>query len=138
MGWRVVKTLHMVAATTLILLAAQAPALGQGVVPDPNPGLQLTVAARDGSWARSAGLACDPFPHGSHPLAVPACTALSAANGDFDALPGQPGVCRDPYQPVAVSARGEFHGHPVDWRKKFANLCVLKAATGPVFAFARG
>nr|WSX81946.1 subtilase-type protease inhibitor [Streptomyces sp. NBC_00899] len=96
----------------------------------PGDGLVLTAAAR------RATLSCDQVPRGTHPLALPACTALSAAGGDFDALPGQPGVCRDPYAPITVTARGEFRGHPVDWRKKFVNRCILRAATGAVFAFA--
>lgn len=98
--------------------------------PAPGDGLVLTAATR------RATLSCDRMPRGTHPLAFPACTALSAADGDFDALPGQPGVCRAPYAPITVTARGEFRGHPVDWRKKFANRCILRAATGPVFAFA--
>lgn len=123
-------------AVTLLLTPGGGSGLTLTAAARGGSGLTLTAAARDGSWSRSAVLACAPFPHGSHPLAVPACAALSAAGGDFDALPGQPGVCRDPYDPVIVTARGEFRGHPVRWRKKFANLCILRAATGPVFAFA--
>jgi hypothetical protein len=128
----------LLAATTL-----GATATGQGVprptpaaaraapsAPTPGQGLVLTAATR------RATLICEPVPHGTHPLPLPACTALSAARGDFDALPGKLAVCREPYAPVTVTARGEFRGQPVDWRKKFANLCILKAATGPVFSFA--
>ncbi|WP_327289381.1 SSI family serine proteinase inhibitor [Streptomyces sp. NBC_01198] len=124
----------MAAAAASALLAAvsqvAAPPAPGHAPPAPGQGLVLKAGTR------SATLACEPVPHGSHPLPLPACTALSAANGDFDALPGQLAVCHDPYAPVVVTARGEFRGQPVDWRKKFANSCVLRAATGPVFAFA--
>jgi hypothetical protein len=96
--------------------------------PVPGPGLVLTAAAR------SATLSCDQVPQGTHPLPLPACIALSAADGDFDALPGMPGVCREPYAPITVTARGEYRGRHVDWRKKFANPCILRTATGLVFA----
>ena len=45
------------------------------------------------------------------------------------------GVCRAPYEPVITTARGEFEGRAVKWRKKFASPCILRVATGPVFAF---
>lgn len=113
-----------VAATALATATASA-------TPPPAPGSGLLLTAAE----RSVTLVCEPAPHGSHPLAQPACTALAAAGGDFDALPGQPTVCQGPYEPIVVTARGEFRGQPVDWRKKFANPCILRAATGPVFAF---
>ncbi|WP_235002507.1 SSI family serine proteinase inhibitor [Actinacidiphila paucisporea] len=119
----------MLAAASAALLAAMGPGAAP-TTPAPGQGLVLTAATR------TATLNCDQVPRGTHPLRLPACTALSAANGDFDALPGQPAVCRVPYQPVTVTAEGEFRGQPVHWRKKFANSCVLRAATGPVFAFA--
>lgn len=118
----------VLALAAVALLAAAHPA--PAPAPPPGDGMVLTAAAR------KATLSCDQVPHGTHPLARPACTALSAAGGDFDALPGQGGVCRDPYAPITVTARGEYRGHRVEWRKKFANPCVLRAATGPVFAFA--
>jgi hypothetical protein len=121
----------LVAATMAGALLA-ATSQGAAAPPAPTPGQGLVLKA----GARSVTLACEPAPHGSHPLPLPACTALSAANGDFDALPGRIAVCRDPYAPVIVTARGDFRGQPVNWRKKFANACVLRAATGPVFAFA--
>lgn len=120
----------LVAAASAAVLAAGGGAAAAPPAPTPGQGLVLTAAAR------RATLHCDGLPYGTHPLPFPACADLSAARGDFDALPGQPGVCRDPYRPVVVTARGEFHGQPVHWRKKFANPCILRAATGPVFAFA--
>lgn len=123
-----VRRILLAAATSAALLAA--PYGAAAAPPTPGPGLVLTAGTH------RATLACEPVPHGTHPLPLPACTALSAADGDFDALPGWPGVCREPYAPVTVTARGEFRGQPVDWRKKFANPCILRAATGPVFAFA--
>ncbi|WUH95804.1 subtilase-type protease inhibitor [Streptomyces sp. NBC_00433] len=118
----------MLAAASAALLTAASQGAAAPTAPTPGQGLVLTAATR------TATLSCDGLPHGTHPL--PACTALSAAEGDFDALPGRPAVCRDPYKPIKVTAEGEFRGQPVHWRKKFANACILRAATGPVFAFA--
>ncbi|WNI17115.1 SSI family serine proteinase inhibitor [Actinacidiphila sp. ITFR-21] len=95
----------------------------------PGPGLRLTVGG-----TRTALLYCEPAPHGPHPFAGPACVDLTVARGDFDALPGRPAVCHEDYAPVTATADGRFADRRVHWRKKFANPCVLRAATGPVFA----
>jgi hypothetical protein len=80
-------------------------------------------------------LECEPAPHGRHPQAARACAALDVAGGDFDALPGERGICHDPYAPVVATAGGQFRGRGIKWRKKFANACIARVATGPVFAF---
>lgn len=123
--------------TVAVLLGVTGAGSGQAAAP-PGPGaagLRLTVGGKDGDWSRMVRLECEPTPHGRHPYAARACAVLDAAGGDFDALPGQPGVCRAPYEPVITTARGEFEGRAVKWRKKFANPCILRVATGPVFAF---
>ena len=89
------------AAATAALLAAASLAAAPPPSPDQGQAQGLALTA----CKRSATLSCDGIAHGTHPLPLPACTALSAADGDFDALPGQPAVCRDPYAPITVAAR---------------------------------
>ena len=127
----------LLAVAVLLGAAGAGAAAGRGVPDGPaaRSGVRLTVGGKDHDWSRMVLLECEPAPHGRHPYAARACAALAVAGGDFDALPGQAGVCRDPYEPVITTARGEFEGRAVKWRKKFANACVLRAATGPVFAF---
>ncbi|WP_307794007.1 SSI family serine proteinase inhibitor [Actinacidiphila bryophytorum] len=95
-GVGAVRDMVLAAATAALLaavsLAAAPPSPGQGQA----QGLALTAGTR------SATLSCDGIAHGTHPLPLPACTALSAADGDFDALLGQPAVCREPYAPITA------------------------------------
>ena len=128
MGGRVVVRAAGVAASVLIAVGGAGPveAVGAG-------GVRLAVT--DGGKTRSVVLECEPAPHGRHPQAARACAALDVAGGDFDALPGERGICHDPYAPVVATADGRFRGRGVKWRKKFANACIARVATGPVFAF---
>ncbi|MFM9371039.1 SSI family serine proteinase inhibitor [Streptomyces sp. Da 82-17] len=100
-----------------------------------NPGLLLTVSGSAGTWIRGVRLHCTPEPGGRHPKPVEACAALDAAEGDLDDLAGQPAPCTLEHDPVTASATGTHRGRPVDWHHTYANLCVFKAHTGPVFDF---
>lgn len=124
----------VLAGALLLGIAGAAP--GQAAGEEKGQGehgvrLAVTVDGR----TRSVLLECEPVPHGTHPQAARACAALDVAGGDFDALHGERGICHDAYAPVVATARGQFRGHPVRWRKKFANACIVRVATGPVFAF---
>jgi hypothetical protein len=130
-GNRVVVRTAVLAAAVLLGAATAVP--GYAAAPPDEHGLRLTLTY--GGKARTVLLECEPFPHGRHPQAARACAALEVAGGDFDALPGERGICHDPYAPVVATARGRFREHPVAWRKKFANPCIAHVATGPVFAF---
>ncbi|NSC20987.1 protease inhibitor SIL-V5 [Streptomyces albus subsp. chlorinus] len=137
---RLAGTAAAATAVALPLLAAPAvaaqPATGRPVPERPAPStLYLTVSGPQQVWGHGARLTCDPNPRGSHPRAAEACAALDRANGDLDALPGDPGLCTMEHAPVTVSARGTHEGRPVTWEKTYPNSCALHRATGPVFDF---
>ncbi|MFJ5120596.1 SSI family serine proteinase inhibitor [Kitasatospora sp. NPDC088548] len=96
--------------------------------------LQLSVTRdEDGSLVENFVLTCDPN-GGTHPDPDAACAALTAADGDFDRLVGDPDrFCPDYYDPVTADAEGEWNGQRVAWQKTFTNQCFLERATTPVF-----
>jgi hypothetical protein len=117
------------------------PAGAQPVDPPPSQGrtnLTLVVVPNNGT-ARVASLSCEP-PGGSHPNAAGACRDLAAARGNFAELPGDPDMdaCIEIYDPVTVFALGLWRGQPVWYGYRYGNSCILRAATGPVFALAGG
>jgi hypothetical protein len=118
------------------LLAVALPFAVSGVASAcPTTSLTLTVAVPEGD-AESVQLTCEP-PGGSHPNATPACTEILAAQGDFNALPGEqePGACTMEYRPVTALAEGTWRGEKVSWEREFSNPCTLRTATGTVFRF---
>ncbi|MGW7417202.1 subtilase-type protease inhibitor [Streptomyces sp. NPDC054863] len=123
-----------VTAVALLALAPAATAVAESH-PAPQRGLLLTVAGTDGTWIRGVGLRCSPRPGGAHPEAQAACSALTWARGDFDALRGDPHPCTKEYDPVTATADGTWRGRTVHWEKTFSNACLLDAETGPVFRF---
>ncbi|MFG2137629.1 SSI family serine proteinase inhibitor [Streptomyces sp. NPDC048650] len=124
-----------VALTTAVLsVVAVAGVPAAAVEPPRARGLFLTVSGGGDTWIRGVLLNC-PEGHGSHPHGAAACAALKEADGDPDALPGDPRPCTKQYDPVTVAATGDWRGRPVAWRKSFPNACVLDADTGPVFRF---
>ncbi|MEV0784393.1 SSI family serine proteinase inhibitor [Streptomyces sp. NPDC050423] len=118
----------VLAIAALLPLGAAVPAVA---APAPDRGILLTVSGGENTWIRGLVLNCPPGPEGRHPDAAGACAALDEADGDFDALAGDPHPCTYAYDPVTVTARGGA----VDWKHTFRNACVLDAATGPVFRF---
>lgn len=123
------------AAAALIGLAAAAPAQAAGHGAAPDRGLFLTVSGAQDTWIRGVLLTCAPEPHGNHPRAAAACAALDGVDGALDALPVEQTPCTLEYDPVTVTAEGHHGGHPIAWRKTFANACVMSASTGAVFDF---
>ncbi|BDM70474.1 hypothetical protein HEK616_39610 [Streptomyces nigrescens] len=126
-----------VVATVSAALAGAFCAAPAGATEPPPParqGLLLTISGDHDTWIRGVRLTC-PDTYGRHPHAAAACDALTWARGDLDALPGEPHVCNRQYNPVTVSATGDWRGVPVNWRKEFPNACTLDSATGPVFRF---
>ncbi|MEV7404120.1 SSI family serine proteinase inhibitor [Streptomyces sp. NPDC091267] len=122
------------AAAALLTLGAPVPA-GAAPSPDPGRGLFLTVSGSGNTWIRGVALHCPPRPDDRHPDAAGACAALDAADGDFDALPGDPHTCTDEHDPVTVTAEGFWRGAAIAWRRTFPSPCAMHAATGPVFRF---
>ncbi|MEV6400001.1 SSI family serine proteinase inhibitor [Streptomyces sp. NPDC051907] len=130
--------MHRSAATAaaMIALVAATPAYAVGDAPAPPPeGLFLTAAGEDNAWTRGVRLTCAPTPDGPHPDAAAACQALDMAGGDLDRLPGEARACTKIYEPVTVSAQGEWRGRPTSWQKTYANSCELDVATGALFRF---
>ncbi|MFB7031027.1 MULTISPECIES: SSI family serine proteinase inhibitor [unclassified Streptomyces] len=71
-----------------------------------------------------------------HPHREEACAALDAADGDLDALTGEPsGRCTAEYAPVTLSAQGTYRGHTVDWTRTYPNNCEAHVRTSPLFHF---
>jgi hypothetical protein len=98
-----------------------------------SPGKNATPAKR------TAFLACNP-PSGSHPNAKLACRDLTEADGDFTLLSehnsgSAPQMCTAIYSPVTVTAKGRWNNRPVIYQGTFGNECVMRRATGNVFAF---
>ncbi|ROQ73249.1 subtilase-type protease inhibitor [Streptomyces sp. NBC_01260] len=124
----------VLATAALLPLGAAAPAVA-APPPAPDRGILLTVSGSENTWIRGVVLHCPPRPDGWHPDAAGACAALDEAEGDFDALAGDPHPCTYAYAPVTVTAEGARQGDAVTWRHTFPNACVLDAATGPVFRF---
>ncbi|REK91203.1 protease inhibitor [Streptomyces inhibens] len=127
-----VTVLATVSAALAVALSA-GPAGADETTP-PDQGLQLTVSGSGNTWMRGVRLNC-PDTQGRHPHATAACDALTWARGDMDALPGEPRNCTKQYDPVTVTATGSWRGGPVNWRKEYANACMMDSATGPVFRF---
>ncbi|MER5461912.1 SSI family serine proteinase inhibitor [Streptomyces sp. NPDC002668] len=128
------------AAAAIIALSAAAPAAASPAhtadeVPMPARGLLLTVSGSENTWIRGVLLQCPAQTDGPHPHAGAACTALSAAGGDLDALPGDPRPCDRRFDPVTVSATGTWRGLPIAWHRTYPNACALDVATGVVFRF---
>ncbi|MEU8591872.1 SSI family serine proteinase inhibitor [Streptomyces sp. NPDC048664] len=118
-------------AASALLVATPAPAL---------PGhlgfgkwLYLTVAKGDTRTREVHGslLMCD-LP-GGRARSAKACGELEAAQGDVGRIPARHMLCPMIYQPVTVSARGQWTGHRIEYGHTFANACDLAARTGSVF-----
>ncbi|MFB7917273.1 SSI family serine proteinase inhibitor [Streptomyces sp. NPDC056061] len=126
----------VLAAATLLTLAAATPAAAERPgEPGPESRLRLTVSGGDHTWIRGVELVCPPAPDTHHPHAAAACADLSAADGDLDALPGDPHLCTKEFAPVTAAATGTWRGRPVAWHRTFPNACEMDARTGPVFRF---
>ncbi|MFF1925381.1 SSI family serine proteinase inhibitor [Streptomyces sp. NPDC058221] len=122
-------------ATVALLTVGMAVPAAAATPPAPDGGLFLTVSGSENTWIRGVALHCPPNPDDRHPDAAGACAALHQADGDFDALPGDPHPCTYTYDPVTVTAEGERRGDAIAWQRTFPNACAMDAATGPVFRF---
>jgi hypothetical protein len=100
--------------------------------------VHLTLAYGEAAMPpeRTTSLACAP-PRGDHPNAVAVCRDLTAAEGNFTALPGQPAgqMCTMIYSPVTVTATGRWNDRPVWFRHTYGSDCELRQQTGQVFDF---
>ncbi|MFI7102201.1 SSI family serine proteinase inhibitor [Streptomyces sp. NPDC050161] len=120
------------AVVTVLSVAPAAPA--DAAEPRANEGLFLTISGAEDTWIRGVLLRC-PDTTGHHPHHDAACSELTWARGDLDALRGEQHACTKEYDPVTVAARGTWRGALVEWHRTFANACTMDAATGSVFRF---
>ncbi|GAA3169692.1 MULTISPECIES: SSI family serine proteinase inhibitor [Streptomyces] len=124
-----------VTAAALVTAVAVAPARpAEAAEPQEDRGLFLTVSDTAHTWIRGVLLRC-PDGRDHHPQHDAACSELTWARGDLDALRGRPHACTKQYDPVTVSAEGVWRGARIDWERTFANACTMDAATGPLFRF---
>ncbi|SEL19164.1 SSI family serine proteinase inhibitor [Streptacidiphilus jiangxiensis] len=131
-------------AAVAALFATAVPGAAADPAADPAPNAQgpsvlvMTVSpgtATDPGPGRSAVLTCGTEPGGDHPAPVESCAALLADGLDFTSRPGLQVMCPDLVAPVTVTATGVWNGRPVDYQHTYANGCLLRRATGVLFAF---
>jgi hypothetical protein len=96
--------------------------------------LTLSVGEKARPAQRRATLTCSPA-GGTHKQAKAACAALKAAKGNPAAIKDDGSMCMMIYDPVTVTATGNWKSKPVRYTHTYGNSCVLKASTGAVFAF---
>ncbi|WP_189227348.1 SSI family serine proteinase inhibitor [Saccharothrix coeruleofusca] len=114
----------------LLPMAAAAAAL-ISAVPVPQSSFVLSVQTDS---IRTARLHCEPT-GGDHANAAEACGALSEVDGRIEDLATETAVCTFQYAPVRVTATGTWRGRERTFTSEYANSCLLRASTGPVFAF---
>jgi len=125
---------HTVVALSACFAAAFAAGSATSAAAGPAEAAALVLTTSGASGSAEAELRCEPT-GGTHAQAADACALLVSVDGDFDALEAPAGsVCPAIYDPVAVTAKGQWRGAPVDHVREFTNGCELRAATGPVFA----
>ena len=106
-------------------------------VGDPSTGAsRLTLRTNAGKTGRTVTLRCEPA-GGTHPNAAQACNDVAKSNGDLKAMPAgtNPRACFMIYNPVTVTAQGDWHGQPVNFSHQYPNSCVMRDKTGSVFDF---
>jgi hypothetical protein len=131
---RVLACAAVAAAACLTALTAPTPAEAAA----PRGDLQLW-ASRGESFSENTAtvmLRCSPDA-GDHPKAADACAALAKVDGKIEAMNGD-GICTREYAPITVAALGTWEGDQVDFSRTYSNRCVMRTATGAVFAFGPG
>ncbi|MFD2420007.1 SSI family serine proteinase inhibitor [Amycolatopsis pigmentata] len=119
---------------TLIPAALSALALSMGPAATPGCELTLTVQTEFGAPV-SATVTCDPV-SGTHPDPTMVCDVLSKADGDFLKIPrGEAMFCPANYAPVTVTAKGDWHGKPVEFTHTYPNQCSANVSMGKIFSF---
>ncbi|MFE0654488.1 SSI family serine proteinase inhibitor [Streptomyces sp. NPDC059534] len=130
----------LVLALGAVLLVASPAVAATAPVPTPSTGthIQLTVTrATDGVESTSSVWLDCPSRRGTgHPHRESACADVSAADGDFDRLPGRTtAICSNDSRTTTVTAHGTHGLREVDWERTFTNDCALTLATGKLFDF---
>jgi subtilisin inhibitor-like len=137
-----VRTYRLLSAMLLagFLLTAAVPAASASIQMDGQPRSVFVLTVTDGekpdpATSKPVVLTCEPT-GGTHPVTDKACAQLADVDGVFETLNVDPSaICPLIYQPVTVTARGDWRGRLVGYQETFANTCVMLARTGSVFAF---
>lgn len=125
-----------VLAATMMFGAALVP-VAVSAEPAGPPASFISLAIHDngrGAAPRTATLSCDPA-GGTHPHAQDACASLEAAGGDPNGLRQEHTMCTLDYQPVTLTAHGNWKNRPVHFEKTYSNSCTAQAQTEQVFDF---
>ncbi|MFD3729470.1 SSI family serine proteinase inhibitor [Streptomyces sp. NPDC058671] len=132
------KIIHSLIGAGLLATALVPAVATAAPAPTQDTRLQLT-AERTENGQHSIGfvwLDCPASDRPAHPHRAEACAALENANGNFDALRGEPaGRCTTEHSPVTLRAQGTYQGRTVDWHRTYPNNCQATVKTGPVFYF---
>lgn len=142
---RIRRAVALLAATPVAVLGAGTPAAADTSA-DEAAGASLTMvmasaddsvstgAGVNGDLPRKATLTCHPA-GGTHPTPKESCDILTEVGGDFEALPVEPGVCIQVWDPVTVTVRGHWFGAPVEFEETYSNSGCAAAGSDGIFAF---
>lgn len=129
-----------IAAAAAFVALSSTPAQAEPMPVDPGIGnggtglLFLSVSGENGVNDARALLCPE---GGGHAQGFEACTQLTAAGGDFDALPPIDGFCTKEYAPVTFRAFGFWEEEFISFEREYANYCTgLHATGGAVFDLA--
>ncbi|GAB3277244.1 SSI family serine proteinase inhibitor [Parasphingorhabdus pacifica] len=131
------RTFARIALAATTMLGAALVPVAVNAEPAGPPASFVSLAVHDngrGNPLRTATLACEPT-GGTHPHATNACGSLEAAGGDPNGLRHEHTMCTLDYQPVTLTAHGNWQGEPLHFEKTYSNICTAKAQTEQVFDF---
>ncbi|GAA2999877.1 SSI family serine proteinase inhibitor [Actinokineospora diospyrosa] len=114
---------------------AASPDEPRAAVADPGASLTLTTQWLSNGQTKAAILNCDPTDGSTHADPKAACDALKAVNADFDALSDTDRPCTYNYDPVVVTAKGDWYGDYVYFSREYSNQCVAIVSSNDVFGF---
>jgi hypothetical protein len=137
----VIRVLRAAGTFVAVAVLASAVAAPAAASTSGGPGAVLTL-----SWSASSApnqvftttLTCHPAGGGEEWYLDPvlACDDLTAAGGNFEALPGRALSCVGvPSRAIRTSASGRWFGQPVRYEAVHANWCEARKKLGWVFTF---
>ncbi|WP_285605702.1 SSI family serine proteinase inhibitor [Actinokineospora globicatena] len=105
------------------------------VAAEPGASFVLTTQWLNSGNTKAAILNCDPTDGSTHADPQAACDALKSVNADFDALPDTSRPCPYNYDPVVVTAKGDWYGDYVFFTREYSNQCVAIVSSNDVFGY---
>ncbi|KAI8331302.1 subtilisin inhibitor [Blakeslea trispora] len=92
-------------------------------------------SVRENGFNTVASLTCNPV-GGTHPRPKEACEKLKSSRGKLNVMTTQGGACLSNYDPVTFIIKGKYNKRPVNYRKRFSNMCFAEAELGAVVTVA--